>query len=148
MGNDAEQIAHLNHKLDHVISKLDELLRRQALGLQLGVNMKVTIDDLVNEVDQQTSVEESIVTLLNNIHAKLKTSGINPADQAKLDTVFDKLTANRTKLAEAIVANTDVEPEPTDTGEEPGPTDTDVPPTGDTDTGVGSTGNDTVAGNG
>lgn len=69
-----------------------------------------TIDQLVTDVNEESTLEESVITLLNGIKQQLTEalSGANlpPAVQAKVDAAFSQLEANKAKLADALTANT------------------------------------------
>lgn len=61
------------------------------------------IDDLKTQVEKNTSVEESAVTLINGLAAQLTAAGTDPA---KLTALTQQLTASASDLAAAISANT------------------------------------------
>lgn len=64
-------------------------------------------------VEAETAADQSIIILLNNIAAELKAAG---TDQAALDLLTEKITANSKAIADAVLANTSptapVEPTP------------------------------------
>ncbi len=64
------------------------------------------IDDLIANVADESTVDDSIITLLNNVVAELKAAGSPPATLAQLQTVMDAVTANKAKVAAAVTANT------------------------------------------
>ena len=68
------------------------------------------IDDLTAQVAQNTSVEESAVTLINGLAAQLAAAGTDPA---KLTALQTSLAASAKDLAAAITANTPAAPAPT-----------------------------------
>jgi hypothetical protein len=61
------------------------------------------IDDLEAAVARETTVDDSIVTLLNQIAQALKDAGVDPARQA---AVLASLQSNADKISEAVTANT------------------------------------------
>lgn len=61
------------------------------------------IDDLNTAVSEESTVIDSTVTLLTNLTQMIKAAGTDPA---KLDALMTSITANKTKLADAVVANT------------------------------------------
>ena len=61
------------------------------------------LDDLTAQVAQNTSVEESAVTLINGLAAQLAAAGTDPAKLASLQT---SLAASAKDLAAAVAANT------------------------------------------
>jgi hypothetical protein len=105
------------------------------------------IQELLVRVNAQTTVIDSAITLLANIHGELQ-AAINANDPAAIQAVADTLQANTTRLADAVLANTDTAPgsditpapEPAPVDNTPPPADTsgdslaetDAPPTADT----------------
>lgn len=61
------------------------------------------ITDIKDEVSAQKTVVESVVTLLEGLHAKLEAAG---TDQFALDEIKSSLAENTKKLADAVAANT------------------------------------------
>lgn len=84
--------------------------------------MEHTLDETLALVQDQSTVDDSIVTLLTNLNAQLQDllKGRLPAEvQAKVDQLFENITANKTKIADAVTANTPQAPAPgPDNGEE------------------------------
>jgi hypothetical protein len=72
------------------------------------------IDDVITDLQDQSTVEDGLVTLTTNLKtsldAALKNQGIPPDVQAKIDAAFAQIEANKKKIADAIVANTPVAP--------------------------------------
>lgn len=66
------------------------------------------IDDLKAAVANDTTVEQSAITLLNGLSAQLAAAlaGGNPS--ADVQGVIDNINANATSLAAAVTANTPV----------------------------------------
>jgi hypothetical protein len=87
--------------LRRIERKLDLLLKKENLIMS-------TLDTLTAEVANNTSVEQSAVTLLGNLKAELDAAGTDPV---ALKALSDQLAANDTALAAAIVANTPAAPE-------------------------------------
>ena len=67
--------------------------------------MAKAIDDLKLEVQENTSVVESAVTLLNGLSEALK-NAINTGDLAEVEKVVTDLDANTKRLAVAVSTNT------------------------------------------
>lgn len=89
------------HKLD---PKLEGLLERAICMLSTHMEaIMATLDDLVTKVANIGTVEDSVVTLLADISARLKAAG---QDQTKLDALAAAIDAQTTKLSDAVVANT------------------------------------------
>lgn len=61
------------------------------------------LDDLTNEVTNQTTVEKSALALIQGFSARLAAAGTDPA---KLKALRDTLKANDDELAAAVAANT------------------------------------------
>ena len=73
-------------------------------------NIMATLDELLTAVTENSSVDDSIITLLEGIAAQLKDalSGavLPPVVQAKVDAVFAAIKADTQKVTDAITANT------------------------------------------
>ena len=67
-----------------------------------GINM-AALDDLTAQVTQNTTVEESAVTLIKGLAAQIAAAGTDPTKLAALQT---QLNGSATDLADAIAANT------------------------------------------
>lgn len=68
-----------------------------------------TLQDIANAVAAETSVDNSIVTLLNGIVAQLQAAQASN-DPAAMDAVVSSIQANTAILQTAITANTPVTP--------------------------------------
>jgi dGTP triphosphohydrolase len=85
-------------------------LETATTALQTGeTKIMASIDDLTTAVAAETTLEGSIITLLDGVQAQLVAAGL---DATKVNAVFDKVTANNTALQAAITANTPVAPAP------------------------------------
>jgi hypothetical protein len=78
------------------------------------INIKVnilmaTIQDVSAAVSAESSVDDSIITLLNGIVQQLKDAQASN-DPAALDAVVAGIQANTKKLQDAVTANTPVTP--------------------------------------
>lgn len=65
--------------------------------------MSVELDALTAQVAANTTIEESAITLIQGLKAKLDAAGTDPA---ALKALSDSLGAEDQKLADAITANT------------------------------------------
>lgn len=77
--------------------------------------MANTLDDVLKDVNDESTLDDSIITLLQGIKAQLDSvlaGGLTPAQQAKVDAIFSGLEANKAKVAAAITANTPAAPTP------------------------------------
>lgn len=104
---DDQLLAGFQAQLDAINSKLDILLQ-----LIRNTNMKENIimadvTALQAAVEQETEVTTSVVTLLNELAAELAAAN---GDQAAIDEVVAKMTANADTLAEAVATNTPADP--------------------------------------
>jgi ABC-type transporter Mla subunit MlaD len=99
-------------RLDHLSNQVDRLSRQLK---QLETLMSKEMDDLEAAVAADTAVDQSAITLLEQISAKLAEAG---TDRVKLATLAEGLKANREKLAAAVLANTPAA-EPTPPAPEP-----------------------------
>src|SRR5882672_3129824 len=109
------------------------LMRIEARFIHLEKDMRMaqqTLDDIVNDVAQETTIENSAVALLTALNVKLAAAGQDPA---KLAALHQSIQANITAMAAAIAANTPVDPGTGGTGN---------------DTTSGGSGNDTTGGTG
>lgn len=87
-----KRLHNLEHKLDKIIMTLDQVLQ---------------------SVTDESTVDDSIITLLTGIKAQLDAAlkgGLSPADQAKVDAIFAAAEANKAKVSAAITANTPAAP--------------------------------------
>lgn len=98
--------------LKRIEAKLDYLIEKEN-------QMSATLDQVVQDVSDETTLESSIVTLLDGIQAQLTAAlagtTISAANQTKIDAIFSGLEANKTALSAAIIANTPVTPTSTST---------------------------------
>lgn len=66
-----------------------------------------TLADIQAAVAAETTVEQSVITLLNTLSADLK-AAIASNDPAAMQAVVDQLNTNAQTLAAAVTANTPV----------------------------------------
>lgn len=69
--------------------------------------MSDTLDDVLTDVAAESTVDDSIITLLNGIAAELKAAGSDPA---KITAVRTAIQANIAKITAAVTANTPAAP--------------------------------------
>lgn len=97
----------LKLQLNRIERKLDLLTAKENA-------MTAKLDQVVQDVQDESTVEDSLISLTTAIKAQLDAAlantSISPADQAKIDAIFTGLEANKAKLAAAITANTPVAP--------------------------------------
>jgi phage host-nuclease inhibitor protein Gam len=111
-------------QLDRIEAVVNQLVTQ-------GVAMSKEFDDLQAQVERNTEVDNSVVTLVNGLAAQIEALKNDPR---KLQAFADQLRANNDNLASAVAANT---PADTGTGDSTGDTGD-----GTTDTG-GTTGDGT-----
>lgn len=105
-------ISTQDKQFDLLIGRLDTIIRLltiQQSETQVAISkenkLMATLQDVQNAVANQSSVEDSVITLLNGINQQLK-DAMAKNDPAALDAVVASITANTTKLSEAVSANT------------------------------------------
>lgn len=89
-------------RLDAIDAKLNTILKGEA-------TIMADLSALTTQVAQNTSVEESAVTLINGLAAQIKAAGTDPAALAALVTQLQKSSSD---LSAAITANTPAAPTP------------------------------------
>ena len=65
-----------------------------------------SLDETLAAVTAESTVDDSIIALLNGLAAQIKAGGLSAADQAKVDAIFNQATANSAKVTAAVTANT------------------------------------------
>ena len=71
-----------------------------------------TLADTLAAVQAESTVDDSIIALLNGLAAQIKAGGLSAADQATVDQIFAAATANSAKVSAAVTANTPAAPTP------------------------------------
>lgn len=91
--------------------KAINLMIVNTLTLLLGkVNeMSIQMEDLTREVEEQTTVVDSAITLLSTLAEEIRA---NAADQVALGELANRLDASGAALADAVAANTKAADEP------------------------------------
>lgn len=74
---------------------------------KLENKIMVAIDDLIADVQDESTVVNGIIALLNSISAQLAAAG---TDQVKLQQLKDLIDANKAKISAAVTANTPAAP--------------------------------------
>lgn len=82
------------------------LLLLTAILIGLVWEATMTLDDLKSQVTAMQGVVDSVVTLLNGLHAKLD-AALASGDPAKIQEISDALKAEADALAAAVAANDD-----------------------------------------
>jgi hypothetical protein len=102
------KLPHWWPRLQSLFESID--LRFDLLEKTLATERKTLmafIDDLEAKVAAESTVDDSIIALLNQIAQALKDAGVDPARQA---AVLASLQANADKIAAAVTANTPAAP--------------------------------------
>lgn len=98
----------LQSVLQPIVTRLDWLDARVLyLTIKEEQHFMAFIDDLEAAVQRETTVDDSIVQLLNQIAQALKDAGVDPARQA---AVLAQLQAEADKISAAVTANTPAAP--------------------------------------
>lgn len=73
-------------------------------------HMAATLDDVLKDVTDESTVIDGISTLLSGLQQQLKDALANAADKAKVDAIFAAAESNKAKLAKALTDNTPAAP--------------------------------------
>jgi len=92
------QYHRLNDKLDLVLRLLIHVLNKENL-------LMATLQDVTAAVAAESTVDDSIIVLLNGIVQQLKDAQASN-DPAALDVVVANIQANTAKIQAAVTANT------------------------------------------
>lgn len=87
---------NMSAKLDQVLS----LLTQEQGDLK---TMAATVDQVLTATQNEMTVEQSAITLLQQLSAQISAAGTDPV---KLQSVLDLINNNTTALAAAVAANT------------------------------------------
>jgi hypothetical protein len=124
-----------DRKFNRLIERLDTIIEL----LQKEYKLMATVQDLTAQVAAESTIDDSIIALLNGIVAQLSAAQAS-GDPAALDVVLAGIKANSDKISAAVVANTPVVVVPVGTTTVPtGTTVTTAPATGSTQAGVTAT---------
>ena len=88
------------NRLVSISTQLDALI--QALNTE-GAQLMASIDDIQKAVEAQSSVIDSVETLIEGLVAQVQAAGVDPA---KVQAVLDGIAANSDRLAAAVAKNT------------------------------------------
>jgi uncharacterized protein YoxC len=92
----------IDTKLNKVLALLQGIKRQEKL-------IMATLDQVMADVQEESTVVDSLATLTAAIKAQLDAAlanEVSPAAQAKVDAIFAAIEANKQKMADAILANT------------------------------------------
>lgn len=94
-------------QLDGILQQLTVLERLARQQLIQERRMSKEMDDLTAQVEQNRTVTQSAITLIQGIKARLDAAGTDPA---KLQALRDDLASQDQALADAVTTNTPAEP--------------------------------------
>jgi len=99
-------------RLDTLNDKVDQLIKGEK-------NIMLDISALQTAVANETTVEQSAITLISGFSQQLKdalaaaqAAGNNSVDPATIQGIVDTMTQSQTALAAAVAANTPAAPAP------------------------------------
>ena len=91
---DAEAARHTKMMFGVILGKLESMMH--------------TLDEILQKTSDQQGQIDSMASLLASIHDKLNAeAGLTPAQQTKVDAIFDQLDKNSSAIVKAINANDD-----------------------------------------
>jgi hypothetical protein len=99
----------MKRSTNRTINELFELNKEILEGI---IIIMATMQDLVSAVQNESTVDDSIITLLNGISQQLK-DALAQNDPNAIQAVIDQVNANSKKLSDAVAANTPAAPAPT-----------------------------------
>ncbi len=91
--------------LKAINAKLDRLLAQAAAQTEREDAMAKTLDDVLADVQAETTVTQSAITLLQGLKAQLD-AAIAAGDLTKVQQIADGIEANTAALSAAVSANT------------------------------------------
>jgi hypothetical protein len=94
---------HIHDDSTHADDKLDRILK-------LLEAIMATLDETLAAVNAESTVDDSIIALLDGLAAQIKAGGLSAADQTKVDAIFTAATANSAKVAADVLAHTAAAP--------------------------------------
>jgi len=83
--------------------KLDQIIQLLKVQQKEILTMAASVDDVIAAVQKETTVEQSVITLLNQFASQVQAAGTDPI---KLQQALDLITSNTAALSAAVTANT------------------------------------------
>lgn len=96
-------------RADAIVDAIRELLASNAGLSEKADEVMATLDDVMADVTAETSVESSMIVLLTGISDQLKAAQA-ANNGAAIQSIIDRIDANKAAMAAAITANTPVTP--------------------------------------
>jgi len=97
-----QKFIHNAYFEQEVISMLRQILHKENI-------IMATLQDVLADVQQESDIDDSIITLLTNISQQLKDAQAQN-DPAAIQSVINQIDANKKKISDAVTANTIVQP--------------------------------------
>ena len=89
---------------------VDDLSYKLGLILKNTENIMATLDEVLKDVTDESTQLDGISTLVSGLQQQVKdalaNSSISPADQAKIDQIFNQAESNKQKILNALVSGT------------------------------------------
>jgi len=99
----SRQLDQINYKLDWVIKALQLVIKKETA-------LMATLDDVLADVADESTKLDSLQTFVDGLKQMLAEAlagvKLSPAQQAKVDSIFDTVEANKAKVLHAMEANT------------------------------------------
>ena len=90
------ELAAIRRRQEFIIALLFEVLTSQEVEM-------ATIQDLFDAVESETSVDASILALVDQLVALVRGAGVDPV---KLDQALATIASNKQKIVDSVNANT------------------------------------------
>mgnify|MGYP003622935208 CR=1 FL=1 len=105
--DDDERWEHLETLILELVARELGTIHTQIQQLHKGqATIMATLQDITDAVNAESTVEDSIITLLNGISQQLKDALATGADPAAIQAIVDQIDADTAKVADAVTANT------------------------------------------
>jgi len=88
-------------QMNRIEAKLDLLIQKEAAT-------KMKLEDIEAKVDEETTVIAGVETLMDTLAAEVRAT---KGDPAKLEALANKIESNKSRLASAVIRNTDASAE-------------------------------------
>jgi uncharacterized protein YoxC len=89
---------------------VENLTAKMGLILKNTENIMATLDEVLKDVTDESTQLDGISTLVSGLQQQVKdalaNSSISPADQAKIDQIFNQAESNKQKILNALVSGT------------------------------------------
>lgn len=100
---DVHLYIHSSFADTQLVAKLDKIIQMLQTQQKEIIQMAASIDDVTLAVQKETTVEQSAITLLQQLSGMITAAGTDPV---KLQAVLDLVNNNTDALAAAVAANT------------------------------------------